>query len=223
MTRAALFDAVGTLIHLREPVGDTYARLAREHGIELSAPAIQAAFGRRLRSAPPMVFPGLDAAQVRAAERAWWRALVRGVFTDAGAGEPLEFEPCFDRLFDHFARAAAWRCADGAAGLLRTLRRGGRRTGMVSNFDHRLRPLLGELGLAALLEVVVLPADAGAAKPDRRIFAVALERLAVRADEAVYVGDDAEDDLHGAERAGLRAIDVRAVSHLNDLAALIEA
>ena len=209
------------MIHLREPVGDTYARCAREHGVALSAPAAHIAFARVLRAMPPMVFPGLGPAQVQEQERAWWRTVVGSVFAAAGAAEHADCERCFERLFAHYAGADAWRCAEGAAEGLQRLRERGLRTGMVSNFDHRLRPLLAALGLAPLLEVVVLPADAGAAKPDSRIFALALARLAVRADAAVYVGDDAEDDLAGAQRAGLRALDVRAVGDLRDLVSQI--
>jgi HAD superfamily hydrolase (TIGR01509 family) len=90
---------------------------------------------------------------------------------------------------------------------------------MVSNFDHRLPAVLEALGLAPLLDVVVLPADAGAAKPDPRIFQLALARLGVAAAEALYVGDDAEDDVAGATAAGLRAVDVATVA---DLAALLQ-
>jgi putative hydrolase of the HAD superfamily len=69
-----------------------------------------------------------------------------------------------------------------------------------------------------LLDAVVLPADAGAAKPDARIFLLALARLGVTAREAVYVGDDPHDDHAGAAAAGLRVVDVTAVPDLRDLA-----
>jgi putative hydrolase of the HAD superfamily len=222
MLRAVLFDAVGTLVHLREPVGETYARCARTHGVTASADALQAAFPRALRAMPPMVFPELAPDRQRTAERDWWRAVVRATFRAAGAGErQTEIDGCFEELFTYYAGAAAWRSADGAAEVLRALRACGLRTGVVSNFDHRLPALLDALGLAPLLDVVVLPADAGAAKPDPAIFAVALERLQVRAAEAAYVGDDAHDDIAGAEHAGLRAIDVATVGDLRALGALV--
>ena len=223
MIRAVLFDAVGTVIQLREPVGETYARFARAHGVAAPPAALQAAFPRALRAMPPMVFPGLTAAEVREAERRWWRRVVWSVFNAAGAiARFADFEPCFGEIFAHFAGVGAWRCADGAGELLRTLRARGLRTGIVSNFDHRLPALLGALGLAPLLDAVVLPGDAGAAKPDPGIFALALERLAMRAAEAVYVGDDADDDIAGARRAGLRAIDVNAVGGLERIAGLLD-
>jgi len=224
MVRAVLFDAAGTLIHLREPVGETYARYAREHGLTVAPSALQAAFPRALRAMPPMVFPARAGAERLEAERGWWRAVVRSVFDAAGASGDrfADFEACFERLFAHYAEAAAWRRAAGAIELLASLRGHGVRTGVVSNFDHRLPALLAGLELAPLLETVVLPADAGAAKPDPRIFALALARLGVSADEAVYVGDDADDDIAGAQRAGLRALDVAAVADLRSIERLLE-
>jgi putative hydrolase of the HAD superfamily len=221
--RAVLFDAVGTLIHLRAPVGETYTSAARARGIAADAGALQGAFDAAMRALPPMVFPKLPAAAVAAGERDWWRRLVHRVFAAAGAaGRPEDVDAVFDGLFAHFASADAWVAADGAAALLTRLRARGLRTGMVSNFDHRLRGLLDALGLAAGLDTVVLPADAGAAKPDPRIFALALTRLGVAAAEAVYVGDDAEDDVAGAQRAGMRAIDVGTLSELSDVEWLLD-
>ena len=221
MIRAVLFDAVGTLIHLREPVADTYARCAREHGIELKTSALPDGFAKAMRAMPPMAFPSLHAGAVIAAEREWWRTVVRATFTAAGAtAREDQFAACFDHLFNHFAGGDAWRCADGAVELLRRLRQRGLRTGMVSNFDHRLPGVLDALHLTNLFDIVVLPAAVGAAKPDPRIFHRALEHLGVAANAAVYVGDDAEDDVAGAEHAGLRAIDVRTVRDLRSLESL---
>jgi putative hydrolase of the HAD superfamily len=201
--RAVLFDAVGTLIHLREPVGATYARLAG--GGDADADALQAAFVATLRQRAPMVFPDLSGEALRGAERRWWQGVVEATF--AGAAVPLP-GGAFERLWQHYAGAAAWQAAPGAHAVLDGLRRRGLTTGMVSNFDHRLPAVLAALDLAALLDDVVLPADAGAAKPDARIFHLALARLNVAPAEALYVGDDADDDIAGATAAGLRAIDV---------------
>ncbi len=35
----ALFDATGTLMHLKEPVGETYSRYATMHGFDVGSPA----------------------------------------------------------------------------------------------------------------------------------------------------------------------------------------
>ena len=70
--------------------------------------------------------------------------------------------------------------------------------------------------------MVTLPGEARAAKPDARIFQLALARLGVDAASAVYVGDDRARDVEGARAAGLRAIDATGLATLADLPGLLE-
>lgn len=219
-----VFDAAGTLIRPAEPVGETYARLARAHGVDVPAWRLDDAFRRVLAGAPPMVFPDATPAEVPARERAWWRAVVRAVFRAADQMQAFaDFEACFAALFAHYARPAAWRAAPGAHDALRALRAEGRRLAVASNFDGRLPALLAGLGLDAHLEAVWLPAALGAAKPDPAFFAAVAARLAVAPAAAVYVGDDPAQDLVPARRAGWRAIDAGALATLGALPAEIRA
>jgi putative hydrolase of the HAD superfamily len=93
---------------------------------------------------------------------------------------------------------------------------------VVSNFDQRLRAILADLGLAAQLDLIWLPSDAGVAKPDPAIFTSALSALGLAADRALFLGNDAERDLAGARAAGLRAVDVASLANLADLPTLLE-
>ena len=43
-------------------------------------------------------------------------------------------------------------------------------------------------------------------KPDSAIFELAIERAGVAREEILYVGDNVEDDIHGARAVGLPAI-----------------
>lgn len=216
--QAVLFDAVGTLILLREPVGESYARFAREHGVALPASRLDEAFARVIARAAPNVHPGATLAEAAERERDWWRARVRETFRAAdGMARFDDFEAFFATLWDHYASASAWRLAPGAREGLAALRARGLRLGVLSNFDQRLPDVLGELGLDACLETLTLPADAGAAKPARAIFAAALARLALPAERVLYVGDDAEHDVAGAAGAGLHALDVATLPDLRAL------
>jgi len=213
-----LFDAAGTLIRPREPVAATYARFFAEQGASVPASRLAEAFSRVLHSMPPMVFPDADRARTHALERGWWHELVRRTLRTAdGSARPRDFEACFDALFTHYATPEAWEPMPGARAALDALAARGLRLAVVSNFDHRLPPLLEALGLGARIERVVLPAEAGAAKPDPRIFRVALAALDVAPAEAAYVGDDPDDDHAGASAAGLWAIDVRRLATLAEL------
>ncbi len=213
-----LFDAAGTLIELCEPVGETYARIAREHAVDVAPDALGAAFRRAFRTAPAMVFPGTPDAAIAGREKDWWREVVSNTFR---AADPVQvfrdFDGFFDRLFDAMGAPQAWREVPGARSLLSRLRAMRWSTAIVSNFDRRLPSILDGLGLTPLLDAVVLCSDVAAAKPAPAIFERALERLDVPASRAVVVGDDEAQDIAGARAAGLRAIHVRSLATLDAL------
>ncbi|MAE94339.1 MAG: hydrolase [Deltaproteobacteria bacterium] len=222
--QAVVFDAAGTLIRTREPVGATYGRMARAYGAEVPASRLDEAFGRIFAAAPPNVHPGETLADSAELERRWWRARVRETFRAAdGMAAFSDFDAFFDRLWDHYACAEAWELMPGAREALDELVERRLMLAVLSNFDQRLRPLLRQLGIHHLFEAVTLPSDAGAAKPARQIFDVCLKRLGIANHRCVYVGDRAEEDLASSRTAGLHPIDVRQLATLAELPALVEA
>lgn len=221
--QAVLFDAAGTLIRLREPVGETYAREAKAFGVDVPAGRIGEAFERVFAAAPANVHPGRTLADAAGLERDWWQARVRESFRAADQMVAFDdFDAFFDRLWKHYASRAAWDLAPGALVTLETLGRNGLRLAILSNFDQRLRGLLSEFEIHALFDAVTLPADAGAAKPNRQIFDACLKRLGLAGQQAVYVGDDAVKDVAASKAAGLRAIDVGALATLEELPERVE-
>jgi len=60
-------------------------------------------------------------------------------------------------------------------------------------------------GLLDFFDDVIFSAQVGLAKPDTRIYQLAVERLDVRPNEAVFI-DDVEKNVQGAREAGLFAI-----------------
>ena len=61
-------------------------------------------------------------------------------------------------------------------------------------------------GLDQYFDTVIFAEDFGAAKPDPGIFAATLQNLDCDAAEAVHVGDSLENDVAGAQAAGLFAV-----------------
>lgn len=204
--QALLLDAMGTLIGLRQSVGRTYAEAAAEHGLPVSAAAIDAAFGRLYRQAPPLAFPGLSGAALLAAEQLWWGDRITAALQAAGAGPAPE--ALKRQLFERFRDPGLWEVYDDVLPSLERWRRRGLRLAVVSNFDSRLHQLLDDLGLGAQLEAVVISSEVGAAKPSPRPFQIALERLGLRADQAWHLGDSPEDG-QGATAAGLAWVQVQ--------------
>jgi putative hydrolase of the HAD superfamily len=221
---AVLFDAAGTLISTAEPVGETYARIAREHGVALPPALIDDAFRRVFEKAPPMAFPGETRERAAELERTWWRARVRETFLAAdGTARFSDFEAVVAALFAHFARGAAWQLRPGAEATLAALRAEGRRLAIVSNFDQRLHPVLHDLGLAHYFEQIVLPADCGAVKPNRAIFDACLARLALPPEACAFIGNHARFDVQASRAVGLTPIDVTELATLADLPARLGA
>lgn len=63
---------------------------------------------------------------------------------------------------------------------------------------------LQTIGIRHLFHDVVTAVDAGAAKPARRIFEVAIRKAGVSAEEILHVGDHPETDVDGGRQAGMR-------------------
>lgn len=65
---------------------------------------------------------------------------------------------------------------------------------------------LHRIGLAQHFKDMVHARSVGAAKPERAIFLIAAERLALPPERIAHVGDDPELDVVGAKRAGMVAV-----------------
>jgi putative hydrolase of the HAD superfamily len=73
------------------------------------------------------------------------------------------------------------------------LRGRGVRTALVSNCSHNTTPVVERLGLAELLDAVILSFEVGAKKPQPEIYRAALEALGdVEPGDAVFVDDQAK-------------------------------
>jgi putative hydrolase of the HAD superfamily len=197
--RAIFFDAGNTLIRMN--VTAIAAALA-VHGVAATADAVQ---------------------------RAEWRARVRldaSLRPDASTEHPDTGHRYLVYLLDELgvrddgtiaALAAGRRAYDPPRGLWTALEPGapealalarasGLRVAVISNSNGTVAAILAALGLAQDLDFVIDSSEVGVEKPDPRIFAIALDRAGVRADEAAYVGDLYSVDVLGARAAGLAGI-----------------
>ena len=118
MLKAVFFDAAGTLFEAREPVGHTYARIARKHGLNADDTAVSAGFRRAFSTTPGLAFgPGRRADEIRRLEREWWYGLVRRSFE--GLGQFDNFDAFFEELFAYFGDPANWEPLPEAHSVLR--------------------------------------------------------------------------------------------------------
>jgi HAD superfamily hydrolase (TIGR01662 family) len=90
--------------------------------------------------------------------------------------------------------------------VLRDLRAGGYRIGLISNSERPLEVFERHFELDGLFDVAISSFDHGFMKPHPSIFEEGLRRAGVAAAEAVMVGDSVPHDIHGALRLGMRGI-----------------
>lgn len=200
---AISFDAAGTLIHLAEPVGATYARVAAAYGVEVAATGIGRAFGTVWKRTPPPFSPGDSSPDPH--EKAWWGRLVREVFTEAGATfhDAARYEAFFDELYRRFEEPGTWLAAPDADAILARIA-SAHRCVVLSNFDARLRRILGDLGLLRHFERLFLSCEERLSKPDPRLFRRVSDWLGVDPGRILHVGDDPVCDWAAAAAAGFR-------------------
>jgi FMN phosphatase YigB (HAD superfamily) len=192
---ALLLDAMGTLLRLRPPVPLLSAALASS-GFPNSEEVISAAlrteitYYRRqhLRGGDPIGLAGL-------------RSDCADIF-----GDMLTDPPPRAVLMRLLVDCLTFEVFEDAWTLLRACRHRGIATAVVSDWDCALPDHLAVLGLADLVDVVVVSSEIGVAKPDARIFRAALDRIGVAPESALHCGDDPVRDLDGAARAGVRGV-----------------
>jgi putative hydrolase of the HAD superfamily len=199
MPKAILLDAVGTLIHPREPVGETYARIARSYGINREATALDQQFAAVFPALPKVVYSAHEPAQWEFAEKEWWCALVRAVLNE----EFADFDLFFEEVWQYYDTAQAWRLYPEVSEILGQWKKQEVQLAVVSNFDKRLIHVLEGLNLDHFFSAIIHSSLAGAAKPEAKIFTLCLDLLGVKSYEVLHVGDSWQDDVVGALGAGL--------------------
>ncbi len=189
---AVTVDGYGTLVRLLDPVPSLVRSLV-ERGIDRDPERVRTAFLAEVAYYRPEAVGGRDPESL-----AGLRRDCTGVFLDAA---DAELEP--ESFVDDFMAAIRFEAVPGAIEALERLRGRGLDLAVVSNWDVGLPEHLERIGADRLFSAVVTSAEAGAAKPDPKVFRLALERLGVEPARALHVGDEDEDE-QGAAAVGMR-------------------
>lgn len=79
------------------------------------------------------------------------------------------------------------------------------KTGVISNAWSGLRNYIQREKFDDAFHHMVISAEVGVAKPDARIYHIALEQLQVKAEEAVFV-DDVLENIEACEKVGMKGV-----------------
>jgi HAD superfamily hydrolase (TIGR01549 family) len=213
--RAVLFDLFDTLVRFdrdRLPTTEIGGRVVRttarhlhevlrEHAPGVTLEAFYAALQESWREAERL--RAVDHREVTAPQR--FSHLLRCCGLDP-EGVPAGL---VTRMLDTHRRELS-RVAEFPAhhGLLLTDLARRYRLGVVSNFDYTPTAvgLLEAAGVMPLFATVVVSDAVGWRKPAGPIFDEALRRVGVGPEDALFVGDRADIDVIGAQRAGMHAV-----------------
>ena len=192
--QAVTFDVGGTLIEPWPSVGHVYAEVAAKHGDHHFDPEIlNRQFAAAWRAKANFDY-----------SRAAWSELVTKTFCPPGQGGfEINF---FDQLYERFAHREAWTIYCDVIPALELLRERGLKLAVISNWDERLRPLLGELGLDGYFQFLAISSEIGFHKPSPVIFQEAIRTLGVAPHRTLHIGDSFREDCEGSTQAGLRAL-----------------
>ena len=187
--RAVIFDLWATLVPWdQEGANRFYDAMARAAGVEELRFREAWLSGRKTREVGPIADH------------------LRELFAGLGA------EPDLDEILEmrrEWTKRSLQPRPD-ALSTLESLRERGHRLGLITVCSEDVPNVWDETPFAGRFDATVFSCSEGVAKPDRRIYELACERLGVEAADCLFVGDGANDELPGAERAGMTAVQLRA-------------
>jgi HAD superfamily hydrolase (TIGR01509 family) len=190
---AVLFDLGGTLVDMRDFLA--LEEFANQAGIAVDADTL-AHWTSEMRDEN-------DRQGETWTLEEFWRKVVEGA-----AGKPVpagQFAAFYRSASSHEFPAHLY---SDARMCLDELKDQHLKLGVVTNHvsEQSARELLASNGVLGYFETVVASGTERVAKPDPRIFRRGVERLRVKPEETLYVGDKPNTDVRAAEKAGLHGL-----------------
>ena len=202
--RCLAFDAVGTVMHPHPSAAEVYHALARKFGSQIAADEVARRFRHAFRDsegddgAAPAESRFVTSEQI---EFDRWKRIVGQVLDDV-----TDIDGCFQELFVHFGRPTSWRCFPETAEVLAEFKQRGYELALASNFDRRLHAVCEGHEELQQFSLRIVSSEVGCRKPGRLFYDSMVEQAQCRPDEILMIGDDLENDVIGAQSAGLHAI-----------------
>jgi len=81
------------------------------------------------------------------------------------------------------------------------------KVGIITNgFTQRQKAKIANTHLDSCFDMIMISDEVGYSKPDIRIFELALNKIGVQPEAALFVGDDLEKDIGGCQNANIKGI-----------------
>lgn len=200
---AVLFDVGGTLVDLRPTKEEVFRKHLKAHGLDVPIETLMPVLAKAERQ-----FDAQTAELNGKNEEPFWEQYDNFVLDRLGfSGNRESFS---NDLSGEFARlipeVTNWAEYPDARPLLEDLIDRKFRLGVISNATDLARKVLINLDLKRYFDSIVISAEVGVHKPDKRIFQIAAKELKAPPNRAIFIGDRLAVDVMGATSAGMNAI-----------------
>jgi HAD superfamily hydrolase (TIGR01549 family) len=194
MLRAVLFDVDFTIAKPGPELGpEGYKRLGERFGLELDP--------SRYAEAREKAVEGIRRHPELEHDEEIWVAFTERIIRGMGGDSDSAYE-CAEAMTRAWEHAEHFELYEDALPVLEELRGHGLKLGLVSNTGRDLDQFVAHHRLE--VDAVLGSRAFGRTKPHPTIFQAVLDRLDVTAADAAMVGDSPEDDIEGAQAAGIR-------------------
>jgi putative hydrolase of the HAD superfamily len=199
------FDMGYTLLMHRPTGPDLYRRVLVDSGIDVSLETLEAALAPAREHYIRSTREGRDFEASMDQATAFWTEYNGIILKALGVPEERHRE-VGEKIYTTAWQPENWELFPDSVAALEALRAAGIRMVVISNFVDTLRAVCELHQVAGFFEDIIASVEAGAMKPDPRIFRLALRRLGVDAADAWHVGDNYWADVLGSRAVGMTPV-----------------
>lgn len=200
--KAVVFDLDSTLCTYALSVAEVLHAAVRRVGVDPSRFGDFAELAERYADLWTEVQPGFDSAEEIRLH------IVEQLLAERGVNDPSLAQPLSD-AYGAVRGETGIRPFDGAIELLQDLKLH-YTLGLLTNGPSDMQwEKIRSLRIETTFDAIVVAGDVGIYKPDVRVFRILLDRLDVTADSTLFVGDNYEMDIVGADAAGMKTAWIR--------------
>jgi putative hydrolase of the HAD superfamily len=208
--KAIAFDVNGTLVEIlteddMEAIFRAAGHFLTYQGIDLRRHQVRALYfetmKRQLRASKEQ-FPEFDAVAI-------WRTIVNDHMSDYTRALPADKLAQMPLFLAEMYRGISRRKLQlypHVREVLDVLRKRVKLAIVTDGQSSYARGELHKVGITDYFDPIVISADYGYRKPDRRLFQTALDGMGVAAENTLYVGNDMHRDIYGGREAGLTTV-----------------
>lgn len=194
--KAVLFDLGGTLIRTVE-IKEIYRRILEVYGVQV--------FSQEIAKAHKENEKEFDIEDMIKWKEGFWAKWNARMLERLGIDKNREFlARKIDELWWNYAELEIY---PDVSETFAQLKDKGVKTGIVTNaFKKDYQQILQKLAWTNCFDITVGIDACNKAKPDKAIFLYAVNKLGIRPEEAIFVGDSVKHDYEGAKKAGLKPL-----------------